>query len=158
MSEPATGARGPLDRHPELVSGSGSSSAGQVEDWMLKQAQHDEGGEDDLNDPDPGLALLLDRSLPMAVEAKAALIRDQKSASRQFLLPVVRPLARATIVLAQLVRIVSPRWPHAPKLLHRLIAFGMRRFLTPDANRLILRHFHLGSQIFRFIADNAAPG
>ena len=38
------------------------------------------------------------------------------------------------------------------------IAFGMRRFLTPDANRLILRHFHLGSQILRFIADNATPG
>ena len=159
MSEPGdTGARVPRDRQPERVSGSRSSSAGEVEQWMLKQVQHGESGKDDLNDPDPGLALLLDRSLPMAVEAKAALIRDQKSRSRQFLLPIMRPLARATIVLAQLVRIVSPRWPHAPRLLHRLIAFGMRRVLTPDANRLILRHFHLGAQILRFIADNAAPG
>jgi hypothetical protein len=112
----------------------------------------------DLRDPDPALALLLDRSLPIAAEAKAALIRDQQRRSRQFLLPVVRPLARTTIVLAQLVHILSPRWPHAPRLLHRIIAFGMRRFLTPEANRLILRHFHLGAQILRFIADNAAPG
>jgi hypothetical protein len=34
----------------------------------------------------------------------------------------------------------------------------MRHFLTPDANRLILRHFHLGGQVLRFIADNATPG
>ena len=112
----------------------------------------------DPRDPDPALALLLDRSLPLAAEAKAALLRDQHSRSRQFLLPIVRPLARGAIVLAQLVHLVSPRWPHAPRLLHRTIAFGMRHFLTADANRLILRHFHLGSEILRFIADNATPG
>ena len=112
----------------------------------------------DPRDPDPWLALTLDRSLPLDREAKAALARDQTSRSRQFLLPLVRPLARAMIVVAQLVHIVSPRWPHAPRLLHRSIAFGMRHFLTPDANRLILRHFHLGSQILRFISDNATPG
>lgn len=112
----------------------------------------------DPRDPDPGLALLLDRTLPIAPEAKAALIRDQASRSRQFLLPLVRPFARLAIVAAQLVHIVSPRWPHAPRLLHRSIAFGMRHFLTADANRLILRHFHLGAQILRFISDNATPG
>jgi hypothetical protein len=53
---------------------------------------------------------------------------------------------------------VSPRQPNAPKFLHRLIAFGMRHFLSADANILILRHFHLGSQILRFIADNTTPG
>jgi hypothetical protein len=112
----------------------------------------------DARDPDPGLALLLDRSLPLAEDAKAALIRDQQSRSRQFLLPIVRPFARAMIVVAQLVHMISPRWPHAPRFLHRSIAFGMRHFLTPDANRLILRHFHLGAQILRFISDNATPG
>ncbi|MDB5704063.1 MAG: hypothetical protein JWN66_1179 [Sphingomonas bacterium] len=112
----------------------------------------------DPRDPDPWLALTLDRSLPFDAEAKAALARDQASRSRQFLLPIVRPLARAMIVVAQLAHIVSPRWPHAPRLLHRSIAFGMRHFLTADANRLILRHFHLGAQILRFISDNATPG
>lgn len=112
----------------------------------------------DPRDPDPWLALMLDRSLPFAPTAKAALIRDQASRSRQFLLPIVRPFARIAIVLAQLVHTISPRWPHAPRLLHRSIAFGMRHFLTPDANRLILRHFHLGAQILRFISDNATPG
>jgi hypothetical protein len=112
----------------------------------------------DTSDPDPFLALMADRSLPLDPDAKLALIRDQSSRSRQFLLPIVRPFARAMIVVAQLVHIVSPRWPHAPRLLHKTIGFGMRRFLTPDANRLILRHFHLGAEILRFIADNATPG
>jgi len=109
-------------------------------------------------DPDPWMALALDRSLPFEPAAKLALIRDQSSTCRQFLLPLVRPFARLSIILAQLVHTVSPRWPHAPRLLHRSIAWGMRRFLSPDANLLILRHFHLGAQILRFISDNATPG
>jgi hypothetical protein len=112
----------------------------------------------DRSDPDPWLALSMDRSLPIAAEAKAALIRDQRSRSRQFLLPIVRPFARLWIIVAQLVHTVTPRWPHAPRFLHASIAFGMKHFLTPDANRLILRHFHLGAQILRFISDNATPG
>lgn len=112
----------------------------------------------DRADPDPWLALAMDRSLPIDPVAKAALLRDQRSRSRQFLLPLVRPFARLAIVAAQLIHIVSPRWPHAPRLLHRTIAYGMERLLTPDANLLILRHFHLGAQILRLIADNATPG
>ncbi len=123
-----------------------------MSDLALELAAHDP------RDPDPWLALMLDRSLPLAEEAKAALVRDQRSRSRQFLLPIVRPFARALIVVAQLVHIVFPRWPHAPRFLHRAIAFGMKYFLTPQANRLILRHFHLGAQILRFISDNATPG
>ena len=80
----------------------------------------------DRRDPDPGLAMMLDRTLPIDPAAKAALIRDQACRSRQFLLPVVRPLARAMIVVAQLVHIVSPRWPHAPRFLHRLRSFASR--------------------------------
>jgi hypothetical protein len=110
------------------------------------------------NDPDPWLALALDRSLPFEPTAKAALIRDQSSKCRQFALPLVRPFARLTIILAQLVHTISPRCPHAPRFLHRSIAFGMKHFLSRDANLLILRHFHLGAQILRFISDNATPG
>ena len=109
-------------------------------------------------DPDPWLALMLDRTLPIAQNAKAMLLRDAATPSRQFLLPLVRPFARATIVVAQLLHVVGPRWFHAPKLLHRMIAWGMKRLLTPEANVLILRHFHLGGQVLRFIADNATPG
>lgn len=109
-------------------------------------------------DPDPWLALMLDRTLPISPVAKALLLRDAGTKSRQFLLPLVRPFARAAIVVAQLLHIVGPRWFHAPRLLHRTIAWGMKRALTPEATVLILRHFHLGAQVLRFIADNATPG
>lgn len=109
-------------------------------------------------DPDPWLAMELDRSLPFAPEAKAALMKDMGSRSRQWVLPFVRPMARLSIVFVQIFRAMSPSVPVAPKLLHRLIAWGMRRFLTPEANTLILRHFQLGSEILGFIADNATPG
>lgn len=115
-------------------------------------------GVHDPADPDPWAALAMDRSLPFFPEAKAALLRDQRSPSRQFLLPFVRPLARLTIILAQMFKSIFPRFPHAPKFLHWMIATGMKHCLTPDANWLILRHFHLGSQVLRFIADNATPG
>lgn len=112
----------------------------------------------DAADPDPWLALNLDRTLPIAPEAKEALLRDTASASRQFLLPLVRPFARLWIIVAQLLHTIFPRWPHAPRFLHKTISLGMRHCLSRDANTLILRHFHLGSQILCFIADNATPG
>jgi hypothetical protein len=109
-------------------------------------------------DPDPWLALELDRSLPIDPVAKAALIACQRSRSRQFLLPLVRPVARLAIPLVQLFRIVSPKHPQAPHLLHAIMAWGMKRFVRPEANLVILRHFHLGAEILGFIADNATPG
>ena len=38
----------------------------------------------DPRDPDPGMAMMLDRTLPIDPAAKAALIRDQACRSRQF--------------------------------------------------------------------------
>jgi len=109
-------------------------------------------------DPDPWAALWADRSIPIDDGAKALLIASQRSRSRQFLLPFVRPLARASIVLVQVLRTLTPKHPDAPLLLHRLMAWGMTKFVRPEANMLILRHFHLGAEILAFIADNATPG
>lgn len=115
-------------------------------------------GRYDPADPNPWLALALDRAMPMAEEAKLDLLRSQSSRCRQFLLPLLRPFARALIILVQLWRTFSPRWPNSPRLLHRLLYWGMRTFLRPDANRLILRHFNAASEILNFVADNATPG
>ena len=124
----------------------------------MSELVSDQGLRYDPTDPDPWLAMELDQTLPFAPEAKTALMKDMGSVSRQWLLPFVRPIARLMIVLVQIFRAISPTFPVAPKLLHRLIAWGMRRFLSPEANLLILRHFQLGSEILGFIADNATPG
>jgi hypothetical protein len=108
----------------------------------------------DFNDPDPWVALGLDRSTFFDARAKEALLRGNGSRSRQFLLPVVRPLARLSIVLVQLIRIVIPNRLASSRMLHGLIVWGMKHFVSPDANYLIIRHFNIGSQILKFLADN----
>ena len=103
-------------------------------------------------DPSPWRALYLDQSLPLAEECKRAWLEDLSSRSRQFLLPLVRPLARTTIVLFQLLKIVIPKRFTSSALLHRLLEWNMRTWLSPNANLLIFRHFHLpciGLHIFQ---------
>jgi len=109
----------------------------------------------DPRDPSPWLALYLDQSTPLPDPVKAAWLADSSSGSRQYLLPFLRPLARAAIVLFQVAKVFVPRnWAHS-RLLHRMLAWGLKRFVSPEANWLILRHFHLGSQALAFIGANS---
>jgi hypothetical protein len=113
------------------------------------------GQEHNERDPSPWLALYLDHSTPLPDDVKAAWLADSSSGSRQYLLPFLRPLARAFIVLFQVIKVFVPRtWAHS-RLLHRLLAWGLNRFVSPEANWLILRHFHLGSQVLAFIGRNS---
>ena len=112
-------------------------------------AQHD------FTNPDPWLALDLDQSTFFDPSAKAALLRGNASKSRQFLLPVLRPVARLSIILVQLIRIIVPNSLTCSGCLHALIVWGMKNFLSPEANYLIFRHFHIGSQVLKFLADNS---
>ena len=109
----------------------------------------------DPRDPSPWLALYLDRSTPLDEEVKRAWLADSSSRSRQFVLPFVRPFARTLIVLFQVLKTFTPRRWAFSRQLHRLLAWGMENFIRPEANWLILRHFHLGSQVLAFIARNS---
>lgn len=109
----------------------------------------------DPRDPNPWLALYLDRSTPLPDHVKSAWLKDSGTPSRQYLLPFVRPLARTFIVVIQVLKSILPRKWAASRLLHWILATGLKYFVTPEANWLVLRHFHLGSQILAFIAANA---
>lgn len=109
----------------------------------------------DERDPSPWLALYLDQSTPLPDAVKAAWLRDCSSSSRQYLLPFLRPLARLSIIVIQILKVLLPkRWAHS-QWLHRVLAFSMKTFVSPEANWLIMRHFHLGSHILAFVAANA---
>jgi hypothetical protein len=112
-------------------------------------------GPHDPRDPNPWLALYLDHSLPIAESAKRAWLQDLSSRNREFVLPLVRPIARSFIILFQVLKVLAPRF-QSSALLHRILVWNMKAFMSPNANLLILRHFHLGSEILRFIADNTA--
>jgi hypothetical protein len=111
----------------------------------------------DPRDPNPWQALYLDRSIPVSDDIKRAWLEDASSRSRQFLLPIVRPLARTAIVLVQVVKVFIPNAFTSSRVLHWILAESLKRFVTPNANRLILRHFHLGAEILDFIGRNV-PG
>jgi hypothetical protein len=109
----------------------------------------------DDRDPDPWLALYLDQSVAMADVAKRAWLADASSRNRQFILPITRPFARLLILLIQVLKLAAPH-VQSSTLLHRLLTWNMKTFMSPNANLLVMRHFHLGSEILRFIADNTA--
>lgn len=113
-----------------------------------------ETAEHDPDDPNPWLALYLDTSLPLPDEVKAALVANTSTRSRQFLLPVLRPLARLSIILFQGLKLFIPNTISWPGVLHKSIYWGLKTFVRPDANYLILRHFHIGSEILKFVASN----
>lgn len=109
----------------------------------------------DARDPNPWLALYLDQSTPLPEHVKKSWLKDSESGSRQFLLPFVRPFARALIILIQVLKIIVPRNWAASRFLHWILATGMKYFVSPEANWLVLRHFHIGAQVLEFIAANA---
>lgn len=114
---------------------------------FLKQAH-------DPRDPNPWLAVYLDGSIPIADGVKIAWLEDASSKSRQFLLPLMRPIARAVIVLVQIVKIFLPTAFTSSRVLHHILAWSLKTFVSPNANWLILRHFHLGAEIQQFIGMN----
>ncbi len=111
----------------------------------------------DPRDPNPWLALYLDQSTPIDPDVKCAWLIDSSSWCRQFALPIIRPLARLTIVVFQLVKTLLPKSFTSSRLLHRFLSWGLRMFVSPQANWLILRHLHIGSEVLDFIARNT-PG
>ena len=111
----------------------------------------------DPTDPNPWLALLLDSSIPLNAQVKQAWLADTSSGSRQYLLPLVRPFARLCIILVQGLKIFLPKKWQASKTLHKLIVLGLKYFVSPQANWLVMRHFHIGSEIQKFIVANL-PG
>ncbi len=109
----------------------------------------------DPRDPDPWLALYLDQSLPIDDGAKRALLLGNRSVSRRWLFPLIRPLFFAVFLVIKALRAISPRYPNLNGFLHRLIHWGLRTFASPEANLLIVRHFHIGTEILGFIKANA---
>jgi hypothetical protein len=111
--------------------------------------------EHDPLDPNPWLALYVDTSVPLHEAAKANFLVDVASASRQWFLPLVRPFCRLAICAFKVLKTVTPRCLTSSWLLHHSIYWGLRWFVSPYANYLVMRHFHIGTEILQFIAANA---
>jgi len=120
-------------------------------DTMLDIDKHDK------RDPNPWLALYLDNSIPINDKTKRALMADNDSKSARYLLPLVSLSSKITMFFLHIFKFFLPRLFNSPKVLHRILAWGLKNFVSPNANLLIFRHFHVGSEILEFIVGNI-PG
>jgi hypothetical protein len=109
----------------------------------------------DPKDPSPWLALSLDNSLPIDGDAKKALLHGAASWSRYWFFNIVRPFVFVFFVFVKILRGISPRHPNLNRTLHKLIHWGLKTFGSPEANFLIMRHFHIGTEILAFIKANS---
>jgi len=117
-------------------------------DQELDIEAHDE------RDPNPWLALFLDDSIPINQTTKLALMRDNASNSVRYLLPIIGLWSKMTMFFIHIFKFFFPKLINSSKFLHRALAWGLRRFVSPDANLLIFRHFHVGTEILQFISGN----
>ncbi|MFD2036707.1 DUF6999 family protein [Belliella marina] len=117
----------------------------------MDYSNHDE------RDPDPWLALYLDDSIPINSTTKEALMRDNSSKSVRYLLPFIQIWSKVTMFFIHVLKYFLPRGFNSSRILHRILAWGLKNFVSPDANLLIFRHFHVGTEILQFIAGNI-PG
>ncbi len=108
----------------------------------------------DPRDPNPWLALYLDNSIPINPRTKLALMRDNNSWSARYLLPFIIVGSKITMVFIYVFKFFFPKFPNSSKVLHRILSWGLRKFVSPDANLLIFRHFWVGSEILEFISKN----
>jgi hypothetical protein len=111
----------------------------------------------DERDPNPWLALYLDDSIPINSATKRALMRDNSSKSVRYLLPIIEVGSKITMFFIHVFKYFVPRGLNSSRVLHRILAWGLKNFVSPDANLLIFRHFHVGTEILQFIAGNV-PG
>lgn len=117
-------------------------------DENLDITAHDE------RDPNPWLALFLDNSIPINKTTKLALMRDNSSKSVRYLLPLIQLWSKVAMFFIHVFKFFFPKLINSSKALHRILAWGLKRFVSPDANLLIFRHFHIGTEILQFIAGN----
>ncbi|MEL6675587.1 MAG: hypothetical protein AAFR61_25490 [Bacteroidota bacterium] len=110
--------------------------------------------EHDVRDPNPWLAMYLDSSIPINNTTKQALMRDNDSRSRRYLLPLIRFFSVVAMFFIHVIKFFFPKLINSSKVLHRILSWGMKTFVSADANLLIFRHFHVGSEILQFIANN----
>jgi len=108
----------------------------------------------DIRDPNPWLAMYLDNSIPMNPKTKQALMKDNNSRSVTYLLPLIQIWSKITMIFIHIFKYFFPKLINSSKFLHWVLSWGLKYFVSPNANLLIFRHFHVGSEILQFISKN----
>ena len=92
----------------------------------------------------------------MAVKAEGSGVDATVSKARKtgFSMPLIRPFCRLATCLLKVVKTFIPNAFTSAYLLHHSIYWGLKWFVSPYANFLIMRHFNIGSELLQFVATN----
>lgn len=106
------------------------------------------------SDPSMWEAVYADPSVPLDRALVRLIIDDQRRLSRRWVYPIARVLSRVLVAIISIVKRVLPfRW----MTLHTmdvLCVWFLRRFVSPDAVELLIRHFVVETNLVNFIIRN----
>ena len=103
--------------------------------------------------------MLVDPSAPMDPDTLRLVVQDQRRASRAYLYPWFRILSRIAVTCIVVGKRLLPLQLRAHATMDRLCVWFLRRFVAPDAVRLLIRHFLVETDLLNFVVRNACvPG
>ena len=106
------------------------------------------------HDPSIWEAISADPSVPLDSALVRKILEDQQRPSRQWLYPVARVLSRVVVALVSIVkRFVRRRWMSL-ETMDALCIWFLRRFVSPDAVELLIRHFVVETNLLNFLIRN----
>jgi hypothetical protein len=103
--------------------------------------------------------MAVDPSIPIDQATLRLMIRDQRRSSRTLLYPWIRILSRVTVTLIVAGKRVCLVRFSAHAAMDRMCLWFLRRFVSPDAVSLLIRHFIVETNLLNFCVRNAGvPG
>lgn len=106
------------------------------------------------SDPSMWAAVAVDPAVPIDRTVVRKIIADQRRLSRRWLYPLARPFSRVVVALISAVKRVLPfRWMPLTTM-DRLCIWYLRRFVSPDAVELLIRHFVIETNLVNFVLRN----
>lgn len=103
--------------------------------------------------------MAVDPSIPIDDHVLRLVIRDQRRASRSLAYPWVRIASRLAVTVIVVGKRICPVRFSAHGAMDRLCLWFLRRFVSPDAVSLLIRHFIVETNLLNFCVRNAAvPG
>jgi len=113
----------------------------------------------DTSGPSLWEVMAVDPSIPIDQATLRLMIRDQRRASRTLLYPWIRILSRAAVTLIVAGKRVCPVRFSAHASMDRMCLWFLRRFVSPEAVSLLIRHFIVETNLLNFCVRNArVPG
>ena len=96
-----------------------------------------------------------DPSIPMDRATLRLVISDQRRPSRALLYPWIRVLSRVTVTVIVTGKRICPVRFSAHATMDRMCLWFLRRFVSPTAVTLLIRHFIVETNLLNFCVRNA---